>query len=82
MQLVHRCLHNTQARRPSVEELLQQLEAVRAQIEGQYGQLVKVRLLRIKNTEMRRLQQQIQQLEVGNVYYNIEIHWVRHMVVV
>ena len=73
VQLVHQCLHNTPARRPSAEELLQQLEAVRAQIEGHYGQLVKVdmekvRLLREKDTEIRRLQQQMQQLEVGCVY--------------
>ena len=73
VQLVHQCLHNTPARRPSAEELLHQLEAVRAQIEGQYGQLVKVdvekvRLLREKDTEIRRLQQQMQRLEVGSVY--------------
>ena len=73
VQLVHQCLCNTPARRPSAEELLQQLEAVRAQIEGPYGQLVKVdiekvRLLREKDTEIRRLQQQMQRLEVGSVY--------------
>ena len=73
MQLVHQCLHNTPARRPSAEELLQQLEAARAQIEGgPYGQLVKVdmekvrmvRTLREKDTEIGQLQQQMQQLEV------------------
>ena len=73
VQLVHQCLHNTPARRPSAEELLQQLEAVRAQIEGgPYGQLVKVdmeklrmvRTLREKDTEIGQLQQQMQQLEV------------------
>ena len=64
VQLVHQCLHNTPARRPSAEELLQQLEAVRAQIEGPYGQLVKVdmeklrmvRTLREKDTEIEHLQ--------------------------
>ena len=73
VQLVHQCLHNTPARRPSAEELLQQLEAVRAQLEGgPYGQLVKVdmeklrmvRTLREKDTEIGQLQQQMQQLEV------------------
>ena len=75
VQLVHQCLHNTPARRPSAEELLQQLEAVRAQIEGPYGQSVrvivdmeKVRALREKDTEIRQLQQQMHQLEVGSVY--------------
>ena len=78
--LVHQCLHNTPARRPSAEELLQQLEAVKDQIEGPYGQIVKVdmekvrllrekvRALREKDTEIRRLQQQMHQLEVGSVY--------------
>ena len=87
VQLVHRCLHNTPARRPSAEELLQQLEAVRAQIEGQYGHIVKVdmekvrlirekvRALGEKDTEIRRLHQQVQQLEVGSVYVlACEIH--------
>ena len=75
VQLVHQCLHNTPARRPSAEELLQLLEGMRAQIEGPYGQLVnvnldmkKVRVLREKDTEIGRLQQQVQQLEVGWVY--------------
>ena len=77
VQLVHRCLHNTPARRPSAEELLQQVEAVRAQIEGrQYGQIVKVdmemlrmvRALREKDTEIGNLQQQMQQLEVSSVW--------------
>ena len=80
VQLVHRCLHNTPAQRPSAEELLQQLEAVRAQIEGPYGQIVnvnlekvkllreKVKALEEKDTEIRRLQQQMHQLEVGSVW--------------
>ena len=79
VQLVHQCLRNTPARRPSAEELLHQLEAVRAQIEGPYGQIVnvnldmkKVRVLREKDTEIRGLQQQMQQLEVcvGTCWYN------------
>ena len=77
VQLVHQCLRNTPARRPSAEELLQQLEVVRAQIEGgPYGQLVKVdmeklrmvRTLREKDTEIGQLQQQMQQLEVSSVW--------------
>ena len=84
VQLVHQCLHNTPARRPSAEELLQQLEAVRAQIEGgPYGQLVKVdmeklkmvRALREKDTEIGHLQQQMQQLEVGSVWEHTGTCW-------
>ena len=74
VQLVHQCLHNTPARRSSAEELLQLLEGMRAQIEGPYGQIVnvnldmkKVRVLREKDAEIGRLQQQVQQLEVGGV---------------
>ena len=69
VQLVHQCLQNAPARRPSAEELLRQLEAVRAQIEGRYGnQLVKVdvvkvgmvKALRETDTEIEHLQQQLQ----------------------
>jgi len=69
VQLVHQCLQNAPARRPSAEEVLRQLEAVRAQIEGRYGsQLVKVdvakvgmvKALREKDTENEHLQQQLQ----------------------
>ena len=69
VQLVHQCLQNAPARRPSAEELLQQLEAVRAQIEGPYGsQLVKVDVVKVgmvkalkeKDTEIGRLQQQLE----------------------
>ena len=81
VQLVHQCLHNTPARRPSAEELLEQLETVKAQIEGSYGQIVKMdmekvralRALREKDTEIRQLQQQLHQLEVGSV---INWRWV------
>ena len=77
MRLVHQCLHNTPNQRPSAEELLQQLEAVRAQIEGPYGQSVrvivdmeKVRVLRGKDAEIERLRQQVRQLQVSvwNLY--------------
>jgi len=69
VQLVHQCLQNAPARRPSAEELLRQLEAVRAQTEGPYGsQLVKVdvvkvgmvKVLKEKDAEIERLQQQLQ----------------------
>jgi len=32
VQMIHECLHNNPAQRPSAKELLQQLEAMRAQI--------------------------------------------------
>ena len=70
VQLVCQCLRNIPARRPTAKDVLQQLQALKAQIEGPYGQIVKVdmekvRVLREKDTEIRRLQQQMQQLEVG-----------------
>ena len=75
MQLVHQCLHNTPNQRPSAEELLHQLEAVRAQTEGPYGQSMrvivdteKVRVLREKDAEIGRLRQQVQQLQVSSVW--------------
>ena len=65
--LVHQCLHNTPTRRPSAEELLQQLEAVRGQIEGPYGnQLKKMDIAKVEMMkalrEIENLQEQVQQL--------------------
>ena len=48
VQLVHQCLCNTPARRPSAEELLHQLEAVRAQIEGPFDQIVRVDMEKVR----------------------------------
>ena len=66
LQLVCQCLHNTPARRPSAEELLHQLEAVRAQIEGPYGsQLKKMNVAKIgimkAVREIESLQKQVEQ---------------------
>ena len=68
VQLVHQCLHNISAQRPSAEDLLQQIEAVRAQIEGPYGgQLKKVDVVKVGMMkalrEIESLQEQVQQLE-------------------
>jgi len=74
VQLVCQCLHNIPDQRPPAGELLQQLEAAKAQVEGPYGQIVKVdlekvRVLREKDTQIRRLQQQVQQVEVGGTLH-------------
>ena len=48
VQLVHQCLRNSLEQRPSAVELLQQLEVVRAQIEGPYdSQLKKVDVVKV-----------------------------------
>ena len=53
LRLVCQCLHNTPAQRPSAEELLQQLEAVRPQIERTYGrQQVKVEIAKLQEAMM------------------------------
>ena len=74
VQLVQQCLHNNPARRPSAEELLQQLEATRAQIEQPYGSYhFKVQLAMMsvvetkmgeKDREIEHLQQELHQLQV------------------
>ena len=77
LQLVCQCLHNEPAQRPSAEELLQQLDAVRPQIEGTYGsKQVKVEMARLQvtmmsvlrtretNSEVEHLQCDPQQLQV------------------
>ena len=49
LQLVCQCLHNIPAQRPSAEELLQQLEAVRHQVERAYGsQQMKVEVAKLQ----------------------------------
>ena len=73
VELVHQCLRNTPARRPSAEELLHQLEAVRAQIEGPYGsQLKKMDVAKVGMMkalrEIESLQEQVQQLEEVCIY--------------
>ena len=82
VRLVHQCLRNTPNQRPSAEELLQQLEAVRAQTEGPYGQSVrvivdmeKVRVLREKDAEIERLRQQVRQLQVS-VWIYVDVYTV------
>ena len=74
IQLVCQCLHNIPAQRPSAEELLQQLEAVRPQIKRTYGrQHVKVEMARLQvammsvletDEEIQHLQHDLQQVQV------------------
>jgi len=80
VQLVHQCLSNNPARRPSAEELLQRLEAVRAQIGRSHGsynfkvELTKLQLAMMsvvetemgeKDREIEHLQQELHQLQVA-----------------
>ena len=70
VRLVHQCLHNTPSRRPSAVELLPQLKAVKADIKGPYGiQLKKVEVVKVGMMkalrEVGKLQEEMQQLEVG-----------------
>ena len=79
LELVYQCLHNTPAQRPSAEDMLQQLEAVRPQIKGTYGrQQMKVEMAKLqvtmmsvleaevgeKDGEIQRLQCDLQQVQV------------------
>ena len=78
LELVCRCLHNTPAQRPSAEELLQQLEAVKPQIRGTYGsQQVKVEMARLQvammsvlesGSEIQHLRRDLQQAQVKAFY--------------
>ena len=70
LELVYQCLHNTPDQRPSAEELLQQLKAVRPQIKGKFTklQLAMMSVLEEevgeKDGEIERLQHDLQQLQV------------------
>ena len=72
LQLVCRCLHNEPAQRPSAEELLQQLEAVRPQVERAYGssQQVKVEMAKLQVAMMSVLR--MRETEVGEKDGEIE----------
>ena len=78
VQVVHQCLHNTPSKRPSAEELLPQLEAARAEIEGHHSsQLKKVNVVKVGMVkalrEIGNLQEQMQRLEVGWLCVSSEI---------
>ena len=75
LQLICQCLHNSPDYRPSAEELLQQLETVRPQIEGAFDkEKVKVEMknlqvgmmgmLEAKEKEIEQLQRNLQQAQV------------------
>ena len=75
LQLICLCLHNIPAYRPSAEELLQELEAAKPQIEGPFDkQKVKVEMkhlqvgmmgmLEAKDKEIEQLQRNLQQAQV------------------
>ena len=83
LQLVCQCLHNTPAQRPSAEELLQQLEAVRSQIRETYGsQQVKVEMAKLQvammsvletGSEIEHLRHDLLQAQV-NAFYAYIFH--------
>ena len=78
LELVCRCLHNIPAQRPSAEELLQQLEAVKPQIRGTCGsQQVKVEMAKLQvammslletGSEIEHLRHDLQQVQVKAFY--------------
>ena len=76
VQLVHQCLSNNPARRPSAEELLQRLEAVRAQIGRSHGsydlKVLQLAMMSVvetkmgeKDREIEHLQQELHRLQVA-----------------
>ena len=69
-RLVCQCLHNNPAQRPSAEELLQRLGAVRPQIKGKFTKL-QVAMMSVleeevgeKDGEIERLRNDLQQVQV------------------
>ena len=72
LQLVCQCLHNEPAQRPSAEELLQHLKAVRPQIEKAHGsgKQVKVEMARLQEAMMSVLR--MRETEVGEKDGEIE----------
>ena len=67
VQLVKQCLHNTPSRRPSTQELLQQLENMRVQIVDYYEHLTKLeamRMLREKDAALREKDMEMEDLRI------------------
>ena len=69
VQLVKQCLHNTPSRRPATDEVLNQLQKLKIEVQGVYGgDLVKLdinRVLLAKDIKMK--DKRITQLEVTNL---------------
>ena len=69
VQLVKQCLHNTPSRRPATDEVLNQLQRLKVEVEGVYGgNLVKLdigRVLLAKDIKMK--DKRITQLEVTDL---------------
>ena len=66
VRMVKQCLHNVPSRRPSTEEVLQQLEGMRDQIQDPYHHMTKLEMmttLKQKDLELS------SQLQVSNNYY-------------
>ena len=76
LQLVCQCLHNEPAQRPSAEELLQQLKAVRPQIERAYGSRKQVKVELAKLQEAMTSVLRMTETEVGEK--DGEIEQLRH----
>lgn len=59
-QMVKQCLQNAPSRRPTAQQLLMELERVKADIEGVYGELAKLDAVRqvviVKNMQQKELE--------------------------
>ena len=65
VRMIKQCLHNVPSRRPSTEEVLQQLEGMRDQIQDPYHHMTKLEMmtaLKQKDLELS------SQLQVSNIY--------------
>ena len=61
VQMVTQCLQNDPSKRPSAEEVLQQLEEMRSQVEDPHMQLTKLQMVKL----LENLQAHVQQLQVS-----------------
>ena len=61
VQMVTQCLQNDPLKRPSAEEVLQQLEEMRSQVEDPHMQLTKLQMVKL----LENLQAHVQQLQVS-----------------
>ena len=73
VRMIKQCLHNVSSRRPSAEEVLQQLEGMRDQIQDPYDHLTKLEMMMVlkqKDADVQQLSSQLQQLHVSDCVNN------------
>ena len=71
VQLVKQCLHNVPAERPTTDEVLDRLQRMKVEVEGEYGpSMIELDIARVKFArDMRKKDRKIEELTQQQVHY-------------